>query len=101
MQRWQNLATLLTALALLAGAGATVRSAHASAAQTDPVRVGVIYSRSGLLAAYGAEYVQGLRYGIAYATKGKNEVNGRPIELTLVDDAGDPAKAVSAAKDLI
>ena len=54
-----------------------------------------------MLAAYGAEYIQGLRYGLAYATQGKGTVNGRKIELTIVDDGTDPVKAVAAGKDLI
>ena len=74
---------------------------HPHDATADPVKIGIIYSRTGALAAYGAEYIQGLRYGLSYATKGKLAVGGSKIELTLVDDAGDPAKAVSAAKDLI
>ena len=100
MQRWLNVAIVVTALALLAGLGATARAAHGASAQ-DSIKVGIVYSRTGLLATYGAQYIQGLRYGLSYATKGTNAVNGRKIELTLVDDAGDPAKAVSAAKDLI
>lgn len=100
MQRWYKAGALCVVLALLAGLGATAQSASARGA-ADPVKVGVIYSRTGLLSAYGAEYVQGLRLGLEYATKGTNAVAGRKIELTLVDDAGDPAKAVSAAKDLI
>ena len=70
-------------------------------ARRAPIQVGVVYSRTGLLAAYGAQFVQGLRYGLAYATKGTNAVNGRKIELTLVDDGTDPVKAVAGAKDLI
>ncbi len=66
-----------------------------------PYKVGIVYSRTGLLAAYGAEYIQGLRYGLAYATKGTMKVNGRPIELTVVDDGTDPTKAVAAGRDLI
>ena len=100
MQRWHKIVGVVTGLALLAGLSATAQAAEATA-QADPIKVGIIYSRTGLLAAYGAEYIQGLRYGLAYATKGTNAVNGREIELTIVDDAGDPAKAVSAAKDLI
>jgi branched-chain amino acid transport system substrate-binding protein len=83
---------------LAAGAQARTQSSDASAAT---IRVGIIYSRTGLLAAYGAEYLSGLRYGLQYATGGSNKVNGNDIEFTLVDDAGDPAKAVTAAKDLI
>ena len=100
MKRCTKLAALVTALALLAGLGAIGASAG-TAAKAATIKIGVIYSRTGLLSAYGAEYVQGLRYGLAYATNGANALGGNRIELTLVDDAGDPAKAVSAAKDLI
>src|SRR5439155_19899039 len=48
-----------------------------------------------------AEYVEGLRLGLDYVTNGTGVVDGHRINLTLVDDAGDPTKAVSAAKDLI
>ena len=51
--------------------------------------------------AYGAEYIEGLKLGLQYATNGTNKVNGKTINLTLVDDGTDPTKAVSAAKDLI
>jgi branched-chain amino acid transport system substrate-binding protein len=101
MKGWFKLAVLAAALAALAGVGASARGADAAPSAKAPIKAGIVYSRTGLLAAYGAQYVQGLRYGLAYATKGTNAVNGQPIELTLVDDAGDPVKAVSAAKDLI
>jgi branched-chain amino acid transport system substrate-binding protein len=42
-----------------------------------------------------------LRLGLQYVTKGTNRVNGHKIEITAVDDGTDPAKAVSAARDLI
>ena len=100
MQRLSRFALLVVVTALIGGLGATANAARA-ATSADPVQIGVVYSRTGLLASYGAQYVQGLRYGIAYATKGKNAVGDRKIELTLIDDAGDPAKAVSAGKDLI
>jgi branched-chain amino acid transport system substrate-binding protein len=84
--------------ALAAGAQARPQSSDAEAAT---IRVGIIYSRTGLLAAYGAEYLSGLRYGLQYATGGTGKVKGNDVEFTLIDDAGDPAKAVTAAKDLI
>ena len=101
MKRWYKLAALVAGVATLAGVGATARVADAAPSATAPIQVGVVYSRTGLLASYGAQFVQGLRYGIAYATKGTNAVNGRKLELTLVDDGGDPVKAVAGAKDLI
>jgi branched-chain amino acid transport system substrate-binding protein len=95
------LALAVTALGALASTAAAGTAAGTSTQAAAPYKVGIVYSRTGLLAAYGAEYIQGLRYGLAYATKGTNTVNGRKIELTLADDGTDPVKAVSAAKDLI
>ena len=101
------LLAIVAAVLAVAGLGGLASTADAkTAAGTGatapaPYKVGIVYSRTGLLAAYGAQYIQGLRYGLAYATKGTNAVNGRKIELTLADDGTDPVKAVSAAKDLI
>ncbi len=67
----------------------------------QPVNVGIIYSKTGPLAAYSATYYQGLQAGIDYVTGGTGEINGAKINLTYIDDAGDPDKAVTAAKDLI
>jgi branched-chain amino acid transport system substrate-binding protein len=98
-RRFTKALILVAGIALLAGTATVAASSHRS--EADSYKVGIVYSRTGLLAAYGAEYVQGLRLGLKYATKGTNKVNGKTIELTLADDAGDPAKAVSAGKDLI
>jgi branched-chain amino acid transport system substrate-binding protein len=105
-RRWKGIAALVAATALLAGfaSGAEARTAAGTStdrAAADPIKVGIIYTRTGLLATYGAQYIQGLRYGLAYATKGTNTVNGRKIELTVVDDGFDASKAVAAGKDLI
>lgn len=67
----------------------------------EPIKVGVITSLSGPLASYGEQYMAGLEAGLEYATDGTGEVNGSPIELVEADAAADPAKAISAAKDLI
>jgi branched-chain amino acid transport system substrate-binding protein len=100
MRRRLTIALLTVgAVALLAATGTVTASArHASASQYN---VGIVYSRTGLLAAYGAEYVEGLKYGIQYATNGSGKVNGKKIDLTFVDDKTDPATGVSAMKDLI
>ena len=94
--------SLLTAGALLAGCAAagTAGSDKAAAGDTSPVKVGLVYSRSGPLAAYGKQYMEGFTAGLAYATKGTGKVAGHPVEVTEQDDTGDPAKAVAAAKDL-
>ena len=76
-------------------------SAGASGAAGAPFKVGLVYSKSGPLASYGEQYRMGLTAGIDYATKGTNTVSGRSIQITEQDDAGDPAKAVAQATDLI
>ena len=64
-------------------------------------QVGIIYSETGPLAAYGEQYRQGLEAGIDYATEGTGEIDGTTIEVEYRDDAGNPDTAVAAAKDLI
>jgi branched-chain amino acid transport system substrate-binding protein len=88
-------------LGALAATAQAQTAARGGGAASSPYKIGVVYSRTGVLSAYGAEYIQGLRLGLQYATKGTNKVNGRPIELSLNDDATNPATAVSVAKDLI
>jgi len=94
---------LMAAAAVLVAAcgGTSSTAAPPSNTVKDTVKVGIVYSKTGLLASYGQQYIEGLQIGVAYATKGTNIVNGHKIEITTQDDAGDPAKAVSAAKDLI
>jgi branched-chain amino acid transport system substrate-binding protein len=88
----------LVLFTMLAGTATVAAKSNKASASYN---VGIVYSRTGLLAAYGAEYVEGLKLGLSYATKGTNKVNGKTINLTLVDDKTDPATAVNAAKDLI
>lgn len=91
-------AAIVLLAALAAGAQAQPK---ASGAQAATIKVGIVYSRTGAFAPYGAEYLSGLKWGLNYATGGTGKVNGNAIEFTLVDDGTDAAKAVSAAKDLI
>ena len=83
-RHWRGVAAVAAVTTLLAafagGAQAKTESGSGQSAAA-PYKVGIVYSRTGLLAAYGAEYIQGLRYGLAYATQGKMTVNGRKIEL--------------------
>jgi branched-chain amino acid transport system substrate-binding protein len=100
-RRWAGLTAALVAAGALAGVAGVAAESSEAHAESHTVRVGIVYSRTGLLSAYGAQYIQGLRFGLQYLTKGTNRVNGHKIEITAVDDATDPAKAVSAARDLI
>lgn len=103
-KRFLLAAVMVAGLALSACAptpGAATPAESGSTTAAEPVDVGIIYSKTGPLAAYGATYYEGLQAGIDHATGGTGEVNGAKINLTYADDGGDPDKAVTAAKDLI
>ncbi|MGK5673980.1 substrate-binding domain-containing protein [Micromonospora sp. URMC 106] len=94
-------ATMMAAALAATACGSPQETASGGGDSTAPVKVGLVYSQSGALASYGKQYIEGFKAGLDFATKGTNKVGDRTIEITEVDDAGDPAKAVSAAKDLI
>ena len=91
----------LTLLALAAGCGSPKQAAAPTPGSSAPVNIGIVYSQTGALASYGQQYVEGFKAGLAYATNGTQKIGNRPLNVTYADDAGDPAKAVAAAKDLI
>jgi branched-chain amino acid transport system substrate-binding protein len=66
-----------------------------------PVPVAVITSTTGALAAYGETYIAGFKAGLDYATDGTGTVDGRELDISYLDDAGDADKAVSTMKDVI
>ncbi len=93
--RTRRAALLLAAGALAAAALAATAGAHANA---KTVNVGFIYSKTGLLSAFGQEEYDGFQAGLAYT---KGQCGGYTINPIYVDDATDPATAVNAAKNLI
>lgn len=78
------------------GAGATGDSAT-----SEPVNIGIVYSKTGPLAAYGDAYYEGLQAGLDHATDGTGKVGDTELNITYHDDGGDPDKAVTLAKELI
>ncbi|MFE4689016.1 substrate-binding domain-containing protein [Streptomyces sp. NPDC056749] len=103
-RRTLTTAVLGTAGLLLVGCTAAGQAGGGSGSGPDDdgtVKVGLVYSRTGLLAAYGKQYRDGFMAGLDHATKGTGKAGGHRIEVTEQDDAGDPGKAVSAAKNLI
>lgn len=76
-------------------------SGSAGTSKGAPIKVGLVYSKTGPLASYGQQYYQGFQAGLDYATHGSGQVGGRQLDIAVEDDAGDPAKAVAKAKDLI
>jgi len=100
--RIRKFVAALAASALLAelvalGGSTPVRAAGPKA----PVNVGLIYSKTGPLASYGAQYAEGFAIGLDYATHGTSTASGHKITVTERDDGGDPKNAVATAKELI
>jgi branched-chain amino acid transport system substrate-binding protein len=93
--RWTRgvplLAVLLVATALAGTAAARVDAGGAS----KSVAVAFIYPKTGGLAAFGQEELDGFQAGLAY-TNGK--CGGYTIAPTYIDDATDPATAINAFK---
>lgn len=95
--RWIRLALV----GLLVAAAAAIVGTSAKSASKSPVKVGIIYSRTGALKDFGAEYIQGFKLGLKYATNGTNTVNGHQLQVTIADDQTNPATAVALGKQLI
>ena len=102
----KSLATAFIAAATLALVGcAPTTAAGGSGGDAEdtgaPVKVAMLTSQTGPLAAYGAAYTAGFEAGLDYATEGTGTVDGRELEIEWADDQGNPDTAVSKAKDFI
>jgi branched-chain amino acid transport system substrate-binding protein len=95
---------LATALVTTLATGCASGQQQAGGGNTSagaPVKVAVVYSKTGPLAAYGEEYLTGFKAGLDYATKGTGKAGSHELQVTYADDAGDPAKAVAATKQYV
>ena len=82
-------------------AGGSAGPSGSAAATGEPIKVGLVTSLSGPLQSYGQMYLDAFNVCLANATDDTDAVNGRPIQVSTADDAGDPAKATTAATDYI
>lgn len=73
---------------------------QSGASNKEPIRIGVVTSLTGPLAATGQQVATGVRHA-ALEWKAKGGVGGRPIEVIVEDDAGNPSTAVNAFNKLI
>jgi len=96
MARGSKRALSLGAAVLLFAALAATAAAATSSHRAGSVNVAFIYPKTGGLAAFGGEEFDGFQAGLDY-TKGK--CGGYTINPTYIDDATDPATAISAFKN--
>jgi len=87
MHAYLNIAARLGALTLAALA---LGQASVATAQPKDIKIGLVYSRTGPLEAYGKQTQAGVALGLDYATGGTMKVNGRKIVLVEKDDQGKP-----------
>ncbi len=92
--------TLVT-MTLAASVAVAPWSSAATAKAKAAVKVGIVTEKTGIFAAYTAEWLQGVQLGFDYATKGTDKVNGAKIKLTTVDDADSPTTAATDFKSFV
>lgn len=89
------------AIGLAMGAAAPVAGARfVAGVEGDPVKIGVIASLSGPAADIGGDQLTGLELA-AEELNAAEGLLGRPIELVVKDDGGDPTKASQAMRELV
>jgi branched-chain amino acid transport system substrate-binding protein len=65
-------------------------------AAQQPLKIALIYSKTGPLEAYARQTEAGFMLGLEYATQGKMEIDGRKIQVILKDDQFKPDVAKAA-----
>lgn len=83
-----------------AGTSAGPGGTSAGGSSGAPVKVGMVYEKTGIYSAYAQEYQQGFTIGLDYATHGTGKVNGHPVDVTWDDDADSATTAVTDFKSL-
>ena len=87
-------ALLTVCLLALFAAGATAQS-------KEPVKIGLTAAVTGGSAASGEAIKRGLEIAIAEVNAKGGVLNGRPLQLIVRDDEGQPAKGVTIARELV
>jgi branched-chain amino acid transport system substrate-binding protein len=89
-------------LALVAlAATACGNSSSAADGGSGPVKVGMIYEKTGIYSVYEQEYRQGFTIGLDYATHGTSKAGSHKVDVTWEDDADSATTAVTDFKSLV
>jgi branched-chain amino acid transport system substrate-binding protein len=105
-KKWHGLFALMMLFLLILSACNSDSSSNGSSGKgkegkKDPIKIGVLASLTGALEAYGKQTKQGFELGLDYATDGKMEVNGHPIEFIVEDTETKPEVAIQKATKLL
>jgi branched-chain amino acid transport system substrate-binding protein len=77
--------------------GAALAAAFAASALAADLKVGLSVSLSGPNSSLGIPYAKGMQAAVAY----KPEINGRKVQLVVLDDGSDPTNAGRNARKLV
>lgn len=80
---------------------ASASNASGSAANADPIKIGLIVSKTGNFAPQALDEINGVMAALDHLTHGTMKVNGHKLEVTTGDDTGVPAVGTSVAKQMI
>lgn len=86
---------------LTAGCGSGDKDRGKAADAKKPVKIGLLMSLTGALESYGKTTVNGFELGLDYATQGKKEIAGRPIQVVKEDTTTKPDVAKQKALKLL
>jgi branched-chain amino acid transport system substrate-binding protein len=89
------------ALAVAACGSSSPAGGGSGTSGSAPVKVGMVYEKTGIYSAYAQEYQQGFNIGLDYATHGTGKVNGHKVDVTWQDDADSATTAVTDFKSLV
>lgn len=91
---------LVAAGATLAACGSDGDSDGGGSGSGDPYRLAVVYGVSGAYAGFAKDYLAGANAAVD-AINAKGGINGRKIDLKIVDDKSNPTFAVTALTKLL
>ncbi|MGM4903411.1 ABC transporter substrate-binding protein [Tardiphaga sp. 866_E4_N2_1] len=89
---------LKTSTAAVAAAGVGVAPWRSAQAQAGPIKIGLMASLTGVVAAVGREVVEGTQF---YLEQNNQMMGGRKVELIVEDDASNPDVALQKARRLV
>ena len=91
---------VVSASIALAGCSGNALNGQADEA-SGPITLAILTSKTGALATYGPEKECGVKAGVAIATNGTNEVDGRKIEFVVGDSKSNVGHAITVARQIL
>jgi branched-chain amino acid transport system substrate-binding protein len=96
-RRWVVVVVCAVAAAL---AGCSNKSSGGDS-EDGPIKFGILTERTGAQASLSPDKEFGVKAGVAVATNGTNEVNGRKIEFVVGDNRSDVAQAPTVTRRIV